>query len=616
MNLQTPTRPFHLPGWAFALLLVCATVLVYEPAWRAGFTWDDHSHVEKNPAMYGPGGLERIWFSRATPQYYPLVFTSFWLERFLFGTNPTGYRLDNLILHGLDAVLLWQLLMRLGVPGARLAAAIFALHPVNVETAAWITERKNTLAMCFYLLSIICYLRSNGEVQSPRSKVQSHPPQRTLPYYWISLVAFVLALLSKTAVAPLPFVLLLCIWWRQTESAKPKAQGLKSVVRSPWSVVRGQWSRLLPFFAAPLVMVPITILFEHQAGSETIRSDPMLTRLAGAGCGFWLYLSKTILPWNLLFTYPKWELDSTQWFAHLPWVLIAALFTIFWACRRTWGRAALFGMVYFLLMLLPVLGFINIYAMRYTSVSDHWQYFGMIGPIALVAAILSPKSKVQSPKPVVSSPWSVVSGQWSMVGPVLGWVCVAVLACLTCARSPIFISDEALWKSVLRGNPNCWLAYNNLGRILFQRGELAEAKADFESALRANPQSVNAHYNLANVLRQEGRPGEALQQYRTALEIYPGHRDAHINLGMMLAEQGNLDEAIAQYETAIALPPDYNFDPMAVADAHYDLAVALLKKQRTPQAVEHLQAALQIAPNHPAGRLLERLSRERTMSGQ
>ena len=312
--------------WLFGLLMVVAVLLAYQPAWHGGFIWDDESHVVHNRLLVEPDGLKRIWFSLEAPQYYPLVFTTFRLERALWGLNPAGYHVVNLLLHSASALLLWQLLRRLRVPGAWLAAAVFALHPVNVESVAWITERKNTLSMFFFLLSLLWYGRSDRQTsaaEGQNSETANTRPSTLNPKlcYGLSLLAYVLALFSKTAVAPLPLVLLLMAWWKRR----------RVTGRDVW--------RTVPFITAALVLIPLTVVFEHQAGAEIVRSDSFWARLAGAGWAVWFYLFKAVLPVNLSFIYPRWRIDPANLLSYVPGLLVALGFVVCWRFRRRWGKA-------------------------------------------------------------------------------------------------------------------------------------------------------------------------------------------------------------------------------------------------------------------------------------
>ena len=560
-------------GWLFGVLLVAGTFIAYLPVWQAGFIWDDDSFLSGNPLIRQAGGLWRFWFSTAAPDYFPMTSTMLWLEWRLWGANPLGYHLVNVLLHALSAVVLWRVLQRLKIPGAGLAAAIFAVHPVNVESVAWITERKNTLSMLFYLLSLSCYLRFDDLTAQPGSRITHHvarpfpssilhPPSSLL--YALSLLAFALALLSKTAVAPLPLVLLGLAWWRRGRV------GLKDAWRS------------VPFFALAAVAGLISLWFQyHRAIGASmmaeVRNDSFWSRLAGAGWAFWFYFYKALLPVNLSFIYPRWQVDATRAWSYAPGLLVVAAFLVCWRFRRRWGRAMLFGLGYFALLLLPILGFLSIYFMRFSLVADHWQYFAIIGPIALVAAGISGALGFPGTRPA----WLA----WAVSGAL-----VLVLGVLTGRQAMMYTDLETLWVTTLARNPAASLAHNNLGKLLFERGRVDEAVAHFQQALALRPNAADVHANLASALLEQGQVEEAIAHCQQALKTQPDSAPAHNNLGNALFRKGRVNEAIAQFQRAAELQPD-------LASAHHNLGGALLQAGRVDEAIAQLQRALELQPS-------------------
>ncbi|HSV13511.1 MAG TPA: hypothetical protein VLI90_04585, partial [Tepidisphaeraceae bacterium] len=346
-----------------ALLLLAITLIAYIPIFRAGFVWDDDSYVEQNATLRTLDGLYEIWTNwHATPQYYPLVHTSFWVEYHLWGaTSALGYHIDNVLLHALSAILIWRLLNRLNVPGALLAAAIFAVHPVHVESVGWITERKNVLSLVFYLLALRSYLRSTG----------SEPVLRD---YAFSLLFFLLALLSKTVTATLPAAILLIFWWKRGR--------IRVRAVTP----------LLPFFVLAAVCGSITGYLERTQvgarGPEWAALTP-LHRVLIASRAVWFYAGKLLVPWRLTFIYPRWSIDPRD---PLQWLYLVALIAVIaglWLRRRRLGRGPLVAVLFFIGTLTPALGFVNVYPMRYSFVADHFQYHASIGLIALAAACIA-----------------------------------------------------------------------------------------------------------------------------------------------------------------------------------------------------------------------------------
>jgi tetratricopeptide (TPR) repeat protein len=607
--------------------LVASTFIAYLPVWRAGFIWDDDTVLLQNAGIQTAAGLARLWSSD-----FPLSTTTFWLEWRLWGANPLGYHVVNVLLHALSAVLLWRVLARLRLPGAWLAAAIFAVHPVNVESVAWIAERKNTLCMAFYLLSLLWYVRSDAEWRGlelgkgtlnleprtsnleqpdnlqPGSTLDTDPSSRITHhgsritdhaslFYALSLLAFALALLSKTAVAPLPVVLLGAAWWRRG----------RLELRDVW--------RSVPFFALGAAMGLLSLWYQtHQAiGASMIdvRNESFWTRLAGAGWAVWFYLYKALLPLNLSFIYPRWRIDKSQASAYVPGLLLAAAFVLCWWYRRQWGKPLLLGLGYFVLMLLPILGFVNIYFMRYSLVADHWQYFAIIGPIALAAAGItrgldSPKSNVQSPRSPSPRPSPLPKGRGRIVASALVnqsllagrsflyagccGVLVVGLGVLAWRQARTYTDLETLWMATLARNPRASIAHNNLGNLLLQKGRLADAIGHFQTALSIQPKAADVHSNLGGALLGLGRLDEAIAHFQAALKIQPDSAQAHNNLGNALQQQGRLDQAIAQFQQAVDLQP-------GSAGAHYNLGGAFLQAGRVDEAMAHLQRALELQPD-------------------
>ena len=593
--------------WVLGLLLVLAVLVVYHPAWHGGFLWDDDIHIKNNRMLFEPGGLKQIWYSRESPQYYPLVFSSFWVEQALWGLNPTGYHWVNLLLHAASAIVLWRVLRRLHVPGAWLAGAVFALHPVNVESVAWISQRKNTLAMLFYLLSFLCYVRFDDQrgVQSlapgaggpARASGDAPPATPHAPgafrartcWYWSSLLIFVLALLSKTAVAPLPLVLLGLAWWQ-----RGRVTG-----RDVW--------RSAPFFAAALVLGLITMWFERYqtAGFEFVRDDSFWSRLAGAGWAVWFYLSKAVLPFDLMRIYPRWRIDGATGWAYVPGLLLVGAVLLCWRYRRTWGKAGVACLGYFVLLLLPVLGFVNIGFMRYSLVADHWQYFAVLGPIVLACAgvglavgKLQPASKAHSSKAEPTVRWM---GGSTPLGVTVSTAVLLVLAGLSWRQSADYADIETFWRSAVVANPGSGQAHYLLGDILTEQGLLDEAITHYRQALALQPRDAFTENNLGNALRQTGQTAEAVVHYRKALVLKPDLVWANCNLGAIFLQAGQVEEAIAQFQHALqtgaTMLKSPMFAPAGRAQIHYLLGCALSRKGRTDEALSHYREALALQPD-------------------
>jgi tetratricopeptide (TPR) repeat protein len=553
--------------WFAGLLLVSGTILAYLPVWHAGFIWDDRSFVVDNPLIHRADGLYRFWFTAQPIDFYPVTSTMLWAEWRVWGANPAAYHVVNVLLHSLSAVLLWRVLKRLEIAGSWLAAALFAVHPVNVESVAWIAERKNTLAMVFYLASLLGYVRADlatrPSAPSGASSEGASPTSAILTsrWYWLSVGAFLLALLSKTVVAPMPLVLLGVAWWRRGRVDRQDAK------------------RTGPFFALSLAVGLVSLWFQsHRAiGADVVRTDSFWARLAGAGWAIWFYLYKAIVPFGLSTIYPRWQIDERAWWSYVPGLLVAGGGLAFWRARRSWGRGPLGAFGYFVVMLLPVLGFLDIGFMRASLVADHWQYFAIIGPISLAAgAIATPR---------------FLSGTGFSPAPALAGILLTVLGALTWKQSSLYVDPGTFWQAAVASNPSSWAAHSNLGDVLFERGHLDDAAAHFQAALDLEPSNPTAHYNLGGVLREQGRLGEAATQFRKALDLQPNYSAAHYNLGEILRQRGQVDEAIAHFGRAVEIRPDY-------AEAHECLAFLLLREGEVDEGVAHLRAALAIHPDN------------------
>ncbi len=355
-NSAPDDRLTRKPSTAAGILLILGIiVLAYIPALKAGFVWDDDTTLTNN-IVFQPNGLYRSWFTTEQFNYWPITWTSYWFEHFLWKENPTGYHATNILIHALCTLMLWRILVRLKIPMALPMTLIFAVHPVNVESVAWIAQRKTILAMLFFLSSLAAYLKFDRT-----NKRQ---------WYWSSIGLFVLAVLSKGTVVALPVVILMCVWWLRS------------------SIKRLDVVRSLPFFVIAAVSSALEIWFQYNKAIATdiVRIDSLAARIAGAGTAVGFYIYKALIPVHLAFIYPRWQIDPAKWYSWIPDIALLAVFGISWRYRRNWGRPVLFALGYFIVMLVPILGFFNTYFMRYSLVADHYQYAAIIGVIALATA--------------------------------------------------------------------------------------------------------------------------------------------------------------------------------------------------------------------------------------
>jgi tetratricopeptide (TPR) repeat protein len=581
-------------------LLLLVTLVTYFPALDGKFIWDDDAHVTA-PSLRSLTGLERIWTDpRATQQYYPLTHSVFWLEYKLWGANPVGYHVVNVVLHVAGALLLWRILASLAVPGAWLGAAIFALHPVHVESVAWITELKNTLSGVFYLGALLAYLAfdSPGAPAPVTGRKRAVTAARDWRLYGVALALFVCALLSKTVTASLPAAILLIVWWKEG--------------RVTW---RRHVVPLIPFFIVGATLGLTTAWVErHFVGAEGDDfALPWVDRGLIAGRALWFYAGKLCWPANLIFIYPRWSIDRSAWWQYVYPSAALAVVVALWALRGRTGRGALVAALFFGGTLAPALGFFNIYPFIYSFVADHFQYLASLGLITLAAALIAAGL--------------ARLGVWQR--PAGHAVCAAlllVLAVLSWRQAHFYKDAETLYRDLIARNPGGSLGYVNLSGLYSQQGRnadavetlsaliairpdyapaysrlgvhyeaqgrFAEAMAAYRSALAIKPNFAEAHYHLGLAHAAQGRPAEAIAEYQAALAIEPEFIGAHYALGLAHAAQGRPTEAIAEYQAALAIKPDF-------VKAHQRLAAAYADLGRYPEAIAALKSALAIVPAYP-----------------
>ncbi|HTT58235.1 MAG TPA: tetratricopeptide repeat protein [Opitutaceae bacterium] len=565
---MTPRRPEPPPAEApppagtpaartawMLILLLGGTLLAYLPALRGGFLWDDDAHVTR-PDLQPLSGLGRIWFEvGATQQYYPLLHSAFWLEHRLWGDAPLGYHLLNILLHATAAGLLGVILRRLALPGAWLAAFLFALHPVAVESVAWISEQKNTLSAVLALAATLVYLRFDRD--------------RRPAAYGVALGLFVLALLTKSVTATLPAVLLVVFWWQRGRLA---------------------WRRdvfpLTPWFAIGATVGLFTAWVEkYLIGAQG--ADFTLSfadRCLLAGRVVWFYLGRLLWPADLMFIYPRWQVDASRAGQYLyPVALLVLAAALAWLARRRRGPLA--GFLIFAGTLFPAMGFINVYPFVFSYVADHFQYLSAIGIIVPAAAGLTLATAALrssgAPGAARAAPWAAV-------------LLVAGLGVLTWRQCGIYRDARTLYTDTLRRNPDCALAHNGIGEILLRDpSRLAEAIAHFRTSIRLSPHDALAHNNLGTALARNPRElPEAIAEYETALRLLPDFAGAHNNLGVALERlPGRMAEAVAHLEEAVQIEPDS-------PEMQDNLGVALTRVAgHGAEAVTHLEAAVRLAPD-------------------
>ncbi len=597
-----PAEGLPWPTGGICALIFVVTLLAYLPALNGGFIWDDAGHVTR-PDLRSLAGLGRIWFEiGATQQYYPLLHSVFWLEHLFWGDSTLGYHLFNVLLHASTACLFGVLLRRLAVPGAWFAALLFALHPVCVESVAWISEQKNTLSGVFYLTAALAYLRFDQN--------------RSRRAYALAGGWFILALLTKTVTATLPAALLVIFWWQRA--------------RLDW---RRDVLPLLPWFALGAASGLFTAHFERTLiGAQGADFDPgVLQRGLLAGHIVWFYLGKLIWPVDLIFIYPHWTVDAGEFssWAYLGSALALLGGLVWW---RQKSRGPLAAGLLFAGTLFPVLGFFNIYPFLFSYVADHFQYLASLAFFALAAAGMM---RIAARLP-----------RWARYAA--GATLLAGCGALSWRQCGMYRDLPTLYQTTIDRNPNCWMAYtnlaivytdagrpadaipllqralkvrpnyaqaeNNLGDALMRLGQLPQAIPHFERAVQLEPRYYQAYNNLGVALMDANRLPESVADFKLALQRWPDYPEAEHNLGRALAELGHTAEAIPHFERAVQLRPGY-------AEAELSWAIALMLTDRFPEAVPHFEKAIALDPDSTEprstyGRALVRAGRFDAAVGQ
>ena len=598
--------------------LLLMVLVAYWPMTSAGYIWDDPAYVIDNVELRSLSGLWRIWFvPSATPQYYPLVFTTFWVEYHLWGLRPLGFHVVNIVLHAVNAILLYRILVTLRLSGAFFAAAVFAVHPVHVESVAWITERKNVLSGLFYLLAFQAYWRfATSQILTTES-----PHKGRWWSYSLALVSYVCALLSKSVTASLPAAILVVWWWRNG--------------RIGWRQVLP----LVPFFVVGVVAGLHTAQVElNHVGAEGADWNwSTWERCLIAGRAVWFYLGKLVWPHPLIFIYPKWKIDSTSiWQALYPLSAVGLLVCL-WAGRHRWGRGPLAAALLFGGTLVPALGFVNVYPMRFSFVADHFQYLASIAAISFCVASIT-----------VFLQWSKRLGHYTTM--IMSLV-VLVLGSIAFVRCDDYRGREEIWSATIADNPDCWLAPLHLAALRLEQQKFREALSLFEIVLSlkakepyepaemadlhagmadcctrlGDTSSAQKHtraslaffeqlqndrfqdpaavrYNIAISHQKLGEFELAATEFRRLLEIDPENATANHELGSLLVGLNQIEEAASRFEASLRKDPK---NPLV----HYKLALVYWKLGKLSFAQDHLAITLQLNPNfHQARQLLDQIS--------
>ncbi len=547
---KTPTsEKYTLTDPRFlGFILILMVLLAYFPALRNGYVWDDDC-VTNNPSLKTISGLRDIWtnplsYPEGDIRYWPMLYTSFWLEYHLWGIHPFGNHLINVLLHVLNTLLVFIILRRVFAPGAFLASAIFALHPVHVEAVAWVIERKGVLSGLFFLSSFLCYL--------------TYEKQKKVGIYVLSLFLFILALLTKMTVITLPGVLFLYIWWSKKHLS------------------RQDFIRVIPYIGAGIIVMAIPLFLGHK--QEIIDFPvPFFGRVIIVGKAIWFYAAKLLIPVQLMTIYPRWNIDFHQIGQYSYGIAILLLVMTLWYFRRKIGHEPLVLVLFFILTLSPTLGIIPFGYMAHSFVADRYQYLPSIGLIILFSVIL-----IQLKENL---------GLSKSLLPKAGMVLLLlILGILTWHQTGLYRDTETLCRDNLKKNPNAVVANMNLGLTLANKGRYEEAIPYYSKALQIYPDDVKTQTNLGFALVQVGKLEEAVDHFVYVVKIKPENPGGHSNLGIAYQKQGKLEEAVTQYKETLRLDPNY-------PRVNFYLGDIYLKQGKLDGAIAYFSRGLQINPN-------------------
>lgn len=620
--------------------IILLTLVAYLPAIFAGYIWEDSYYITNNALLQRGDGLGRIWTgvvpspaNYPLPQYYPLTYTTFWIEYRLWGVQPAGYHAVNLAIHICNALLVWLLLRKLDVPGAFLAGLIFALHPVNVETVAWVTQRTNCLATFFFLASLYVYLRHSGVIGRPEGRghwfTLPDDPNRV---YWLAVILFACALFSKTISFSMPAVALVLIYWKRGRLSKEDLSGALPVLGA--GIVMGLLTAYMEY-----VRVGISIHPQYWDYSPSLPGE-IGARLIIAGQAVCFYAYTLLVPYPLIFNYPRWAIDPGNVGLYLfPIAVVLVVASLVFA-RKWIGAGPLVAVVVFLITLFPALGFVNVWTMRYAFVADHFVYLSSIALIAVLSA-------------------AIVRYLTLDIAATLVTLIALVVLGLTWTRSKAFVSDQTIWEDTIKKtNQKSWLATNQYGAWFRDESRRQDSYDLSERWLkvsnRNNPAVPEPLYNLAllyefrgqvaeNVVASATQPStqvattipatnpqgfyqQAVEYYKRSLEIDPNFALSHFRLASRLEIMGQVDDARAHFTKALEIHPRSPSTLRALANlelgqnkpaaavpylrqiveldpesgrAHADLGSALMQSGNILEGQQRWDAAMRLDPLNP-----------------
>jgi len=576
---DSPSSAGRSPIWRTFLLAGAVGVLGgagFLPTLNVGLLPDDDRYVTENRLLHDWAGLKRIWSDpNAMEQYYPLTFTSFWVEHQLWGSDLKGYHAVNILIHALNAVLVYILMRGLRLPGAFLIAALFGLHPANVSSVAWVAERKNVLSTAFCLGSLLCCARFLNLDRSDER------PGGSWVYCVSGLILFCCALLSKTVTATLPVAILVMMWWRRR---KPDARAALALV---------------PMFGFAAALGTVTIRAERElsGAADKMFEFSLVERVLIAGRAVWHYAATLLAPFNLCMAYPRWNIDTGAWWWYLFPLLAVCVLVFAWFLRGRIGRGVFTGCVLFVVTLGPALGLVSFSYMQHSFVADHLVYLPSIPMLALCISVAT----------FLARRWTRVS---SKIPSVAAGVLICGLALMTWNRSTIYADEEKLWNETIAKNPNSFMAWNSLGIYHRSKGDLDRAISDYTKAIELNPDPFSEYHNRANAYFQKHQYDQAIADYDKAVELAPDNVKtyavrSYLGRAAVLEATGNLDKAVADYTEALRLDPHDPSPYVARARAH-------IRKGQYAEVILDCTAAIELNPGDHSAHCLRSLALQMT----
>ena len=540
------------------LTFLTAIFVFYFPALSGEFIWDDAIFSEER-TIHSWSGLWSIWFAPSEiareAHYWPVAYTAFWLQHKLFGLNPLGYHIVNCLLYFVNVVLIWRLLLKLEVPGAWAISMVFTVHPLHVESVAWVIQQKDLLSALFYLGAVHAWLQFR-ESSSPKT-------------YALALSLYALGLLSKSIVITLPVALLVLLWWKQERIS---AQDIM---------------RLFPFLIVGFAVTLGDYLF-YISREEIDFTYSFLERILIAAQAVWFYVGKLLWPTNLIVIHPHFDISVGNLVAWLSVAATVGVLVLLWNYRHRMGKGPLAGVAFFGITLSPILGFVDYGYMQFSFVADRYQYLAGLGLVAVLVG--GATYAVQR---------HITSSRYAAMGVFA--VLVIGLGILTWRQATIYQDEIAIFRHITSHNPTAYNAYHNLGSALFRADRAEEAYEASLKAVELQPNRSGTHANVASALVLLKRYDEAEEYIKRALELDPRNGGAWQNYGSLLFQQQRYEEAVATFQKMIDLGADLILAHGAIADSYYQLG-------HHAKAMEWLDRAQALTPTPSEQNKLSRLS--------